>query len=226
MLVVLDAELDINRGACVGLIFDLGFRQRSLVVRTPVNRLHALVDIPALVHLAKDPDFPALKRAVHGQVRMFPIAADAKALELLSLAVDEILREVVAGFAELGNRHLLAIQLVLLDDGGFDRHSVVIPTGDIRNAVAHHHLGLVDEILENLIHRSAHVNVAVREGRSVVQHEQRLALAVLLHKVIQVDGLPVLLHFRLSLRQSRPHGEIGNGQIQCACVILCHILHS
>ena len=222
LLVVLDPEFDINRGAFVGPVFNLRFCQRGLVMRAPVDRLHALVDIPALVHLAEDLDFPALKRAVHGQIRMLPIGADAQALELLALAVNEILRKLVAGFAELRNRHFLAVQLVLLDNCRLNGHTVVVPARDIRHAVTGHQLGFVDEILQNLVHRRAHVDVAVRERRSVMQHEKRLALAVFLHEVVEVNRLPVFQHFRLPLRQTRAHGEIGYGEVERACVILCH----
>ena len=118
---------------------------------------------------------------------------------------------------------MLAVQLVLLDDGRLDGHAVVIPAGGEGHAIARHHAGLVDKILEDLVQGVAHVNVAVGKGRAVVQNIERLILCVLLHLVIQVDGIPVPKHIGLSLRKPCAHGKFGLWKIECACVILCHV---
>ncbi|MNI99532.1 hypothetical protein D3C73_1586340 [compost metagenome] len=52
------------------------------------------------------------------------------------------------------------------------------------------------------------MDIAVRIRRSVVQDEFRFALPALLHLRIDVDVLPMLLHFRLGLRQIAAHREI------------------
>ena len=116
---------------------------------------------------------------------------------------------------------MLTIQLVLLDDSGLDGHTVVIP-GRKGNAIAGHHVGLVDKILQDLVQGVAHVDISVGKGRAVVQDIQGLILGILLHFVVKIDGVPVFQHFRLTLGESRTHGKFGTGQVQCAGVVFCH----
>ena len=205
---VLQGELDIDGRAGIVLILDFGLGQRRLVLGAPVHGLQALVDIALAVHLAEDLDLLGLKGLVHGFIGMLPVAEDAEAAEAAHLTVDEVLCKGLTGIAELRDRHGLVVELVLLDDGGFNGHAVVVPAGNIGRVIAAHRMGADDEVLERLIECVAHVDIAVGERRAVVQDERRLALVLFEHQAVDVDLVPVLQHARLALRQARAHREV------------------
>ena len=205
---VLQGELDVDGRAGIVLILDLGLGQRRLVLGAPVHGLQALVDIALAVHLAEDLDLLGLKGLVHGLIGMLPVAEDAEAAEAAHLTVDEVLCKGLTGVAELRDRHGLVVELVLLDDGGFNGHAVVVPAGNIGRVIAAHRMGADDEVLERLIERVAHVDIAVGERRAVVQDERGLALVLFEHQAVDVDLVPVLQHARLALRQARAHREV------------------
>ena len=118
------------------------------------------------------------------------------------------------------------VELLLLDDGAFDGHAVVVPAGDVRDIAAAHHVAAVDEVLEGLVQRVAHVDVAVGERRSVVQGEQGLALVLLQLQVIEIHLIPAPEHLGLPLRKTGAHGKIGFRQIQCLIIIFGHMVLS
>ena len=210
-LVVVDGELDVDRGAGVVLVLDLRLGQGSLVLGAPVDGLQALVDVALAVHLAEDLDLLGLELLVHGQIGLLPVRHDAQALEALALPVHILQGEVPAGGAEVGDGHGLAVELVLLDDGGLDGHTVVVPAGDVGGVKAPHGPGADDEVLEGLVQGVAHVDVAVGEGRAVVEHEAGLARVALPQLGIDVDLVPFGQHSGLPLGQPAPHGEGGVG---------------
>ncbi len=226
-LVVVDGELHKGGGAGVVLVLDLGLGQSGLVVGAPVDGLQALVDIALLVHFPKDLHLFGLKAGVHGQVGVVPVADDAHPLEALALHVHIVLGKLMAGGAELRHRHLLVVELVLLDDGGLNGHAVVVPAGDIGGVIAPHGVGANDDVLDGLVQGVAHVQGAVGEGRAVVKGEPGLILVLLQQLPVDVDFFPACQHFRLPLGQAGPHGEVGLWQIDGGIVILGHsVLHS
>ena len=208
-LVVVHGEFHIDGGAGVLLILDLGLRQGSLVVGAPVDGLQALVDIALFIHLPEDLHLLGLKAGVHGEVGVVPVPHHADALEGVPLDVHIVGGEVMAGGAELGDAHGLVVQLVFLDDGGFDGHSVVVPAGDVGGVVPPHGVGPGDDVLDGLVHGRSHVDGPVGERGAVVEVEEGLALVLFEELVVDVLVLPALEHLRLPLGQSRPHGEVG-----------------
>ena len=217
--IVVHGELHIHRGAGVVLILDLRLGQRRLVVGAPVHGLEALVDVALLIHLAEHTDLLRLEGGVHGLIGVVPITHHAHALEALPLDIDIVVGKLMAGRAELRHAHGLAVELVLLDDGALDGHTVVVPAGDIGGVVAPHGVGSGDDILEGLVHGGAHVDAAVGKGRAVVEIEEGLALVLLQQLVVHVLLLPALEHLRLPLGQARPHGKVGLGQVDGLVVI-------
>ena len=207
-LVVVHRELDVDRGAGVVLVLDLSLGQSGLVLGTPVDGLEALVDVALAEHLPEDLDLLGLELLVHRAVGMRPIGHDAEALEALALPVHVVQREVAAGGAEIRYRHGLAVELVLLDDGGLDRHAVVVPAGDVGGVIAAHGPGTDDKVLEGLVQRVAHVDVAVGERRAVVEDELGLARVLLAQLVVDVDLVPALEHAGLPLGQPAAHGKV------------------
>ena len=160
-LVVADLELYVNRGALIGLVLDLCLCERGLVLGAPINRLKSLVDVSLLEHLAEHPDLCRLELGGHSGIRMLPVAYKSESLELLHLSVDKALREFFAGGAELGDRHLLAVDLILLENCRLDGHTVVIPAGYVGDLVSRHRFILVDKVLDGLIEGVTHVDVSV-----------------------------------------------------------------
>ena len=209
-LVVTDAEFYINGGTFVGIVLNFRLCKRGFVFGAPVDRLESLVDITLAVHLPENLDLPCLKRGIHGQIRVLPISQNAQADKLFPLNVHILLRKLMAGSAELRDRHLLAVDLVLFDDSRLNGHAVVVPSGHIRHAITGHCLVLIDKILQGLVHRSSHMDVSVGKGRSVVQNKQRLIRTVFQHGMIEINRFPIPEHLRFSLRQVRPHGKVGN----------------
>ena len=175
----------------------------------PVDGLEALVDVALFVHRAKDLDLFCLKARGHGLIRMLPVGDDAEALEAFHLDIDIVLRKIVARGAELRDGHGLMVQLVLLDDGRFDRHAVVVPAGDIGGIVPAHSRRAVDEVLDALVERVAHVKRAVGERRAVVQREQGLAAVLLEKLVVKVEFFPVLQHIWFAHWKAASHREAG-----------------
>ena len=218
-LIVMHGELHIHGGAGIILILDLSLSQSGLVMVAPVHGLQALVDVALLVHLAKDLDLLGLKAGVHGLVGVFPVGHHAQALKALHLDADILFGIGVAGGAEVRHAHGLAVELLLLDDGALDGHTVVIPAGDIGCVPATHGVGPDDDVLQGLVQGVAHVEAAVGERRAVVKGEAGLTLVLLQQLVVEVHVLPALEHLRLPLGQTRPHGEVGLGQIDGLVVI-------
>ena len=217
--VVIHGELHIHRGAGDVLIFNLGLGQSGLVVGTPIHGLETLVDVAVAIHLAEHPDLLGLKARVHGLVGMLPVTHYAHALEALPLHINVVVGKLMAGGAEICHAHSLVVELVLLDDGAFDGHAVVVPAGDIGGVVAPHGVHTGNEVLQGLVQGVTHVQGAVGEGRAVVQVKEGLALILFQQFIVKVQFLPVLEHFRLPLGQPRPHGKAAFAHVQCAFVL-------
>ena len=221
-LVVVEGELHEGGGAGVVLVLDLGLGQGGLVVGAPVDGLEALVDVPPLIHGPKDLHLFRLEGGIHGEVGVVPVSQGAQALEALALHVHIVLGKLVAGGAELGDGHGLPVELVLLDDGRLDGHAVVIPPGNVGGVVPTHGIGPDDDVLDGLVQGVAHMQVAVGEGRAVVEGEPGLALVLFQQLPVDVQLLPPVEHFRFPLGQARPHGKVGLGQVDGCIVILGH----
>ena len=86
--------------------------------------------------------------------------------------------------------------------------------GDERRAETRHGLGFDDEVLQNLVERGAHVDIAVGEGRAVVQDEFRRVRPGGLDLAVEIGFLPMPEEQRLALDQIRLHREIGSGQVE------------
>jgi len=90
---------------------------------------------------------------------------------------------------------------------------VAVPAGNIVGVEAGHALILNNDILEHLVHRGTHMDIAVCIGRAVVEGIGRLALVLLGKGVVKAVLLPLIQHFRLSLGEVAPHREVGLGKI-------------
>ena len=224
-----DMEADENGIAVVLAVLDLGLSQSGAAVGAPVNGLQALVDVALLCHLTEDLDLAGLKLRLQGQVGVLKVTDDAQTLELVAHDVDVLGGELFANLAQLQ----LGDVLLLLADGGqrlqLNGQAVGIKAGHIGSLEALHVLVADDDILDDLVQRGAHVDVAVCIRRAVVQNELGLAVVVLDELIVQVVVFPVLEHDRLLFGQACAHLEQRLGQIQRTVVlrlILSQWLHT
>src|SRR3546814_4971230 len=66
----------------------------------------------------------------------------------------------------------------------------------------------------------AHMDVAIGVGRAIVQNKALPSFALFAQTVIDADLCPALGHGRFLLRQSRLHGEGGDGKEDGILVVL------
>jgi hypothetical protein len=82
---------------------------------------------------------------------------------------------------------VLAVQLL---DLVFDRKAVAIPARNVGCVETGERLRADDDVLEDLVDRLAEVDVAVGEGRAIVQDEAWTALAGLADLFVELLALP------------------------------------
>ena len=223
--VLRDVETHEDGIAVVLAVLDLGLCQSRAAVRAPVHGLQALVDVALLCHLAKNLDLACLELRLQGQIRMLEIADNAQTLELVAHDIDVLGSKLFADLAQfqLGN------VLLLITDGGqslqLDWQAVGIKAGHIGSLETLHVLIADNDILDDLVQGSTHVDITVCVRRAVVQDELRLALVVLHELVVQVVVVPILEHDRFLLGQAGAHLKQGLGQIQSTVVLRLILSH-
>ena len=204
---------DRRRGMVV--VLDLGLGERGLLDHRPHHRFLAAIELAReqeLGELAEDPGFGAV---VHRGVGIVPVAEHAQALELRALDVDPVQRELAALAAELGRRDgvlVLAGLAVALLDLPLDRQAVAVPARDVDRVLAQHLLAAVDHVLEDLVERGAHVEMAVGVGRAIVEDELLAPPGVLAQPPPEAQLLPARQDLGLARRQVGAHREVGARQ--------------
>ena len=161
-------EADIDRKILPVLVFDFRFRESTLTVEAPVDGLQSAVQIALLQEHAERADFLRLVAKGHRRVRMLPVAQDAEALELRLLPRDLLGCIGTAEPQRFFHRQMLAMRLF---DLYLDGHTMAIPAGHVGRIEPRHRPALDDEILQYLVERVADVDIGVRIGRAIVQHE-------------------------------------------------------
>ena len=208
-----ERELHVDRRRGVVLVLDLGLGERRAAVDAPVDRLLAFVDQALLDEPAERARDRRLILEVHRQVRIVPRAEDAEALELLAHRADEALGVRAARAAEVGDRHLALLRAELAIDLQLDRQPVTVVADDVRRVEPGHRPRFDDELLEDLVERRAHVDVAVGVRRAVVQHELRRAGPARANLPVEVHRGPPGERLGLARRQVRLHREVGARQV-------------
>ena len=162
-----DGKFHINGRVFAVLIFHFRFGQRRLRAGAPKNRLHAFVNEAFLDEDREGAENFRFVSRIEREIGMLPIAEDAEPLELLALDVDKLARERFRFLAHLERRKPARF----LHDFVFDRQPVAIPAGHVRRAKSRHRFRFHHEILQDFVERGAHVDVAVRERRAVMEDE-------------------------------------------------------
>ncbi len=215
----LQREAHIDRWRRVVLVFDLGFGQRGLVARAPVDRLLAAEQIAATGKRRQCADDGRLVGRLQRQVRVLPAAEHAQPAELAALDVDEAQRVLLARGADVGLGHAQLLVAQVAVDLELDRQAVGIPAGHVRRPMTHHRVALDHEILEDLVEHVAVVNVPVGVRWSVVQDVGRRVLARLLDPLVQPAVFPRLQHLRLAPSQVAAHGKRSLGEVDRVLVL-------
>ena len=182
-------------------------------MRAPVHGLLALVDHLLLDELAERAHDRRLVFELQRLVRIVPGAENAEALEVAALDVDVLFGVGPAGAAEVRRAHLLLLRAELAIDLQLDRQAVAVPAGKVRRVEAKHVVRLDDEVLEDLVERVTHVDLAVGVRRPVVQQVLRGALAGRANPAVKVHRVPAGHGFRLGRLQVRLHRESGTRQV-------------
>ncbi len=195
-------------------VLQLGVGQGRLAFGAPVDRLQPAVDALLLHERSEGLQHRGLVLRVHREIGTLPVAPDPEAAELLALDADEVAGGLGGARPQLHGVDLMAVEVKAADGGDLGRQAVVVPAGHERAVEAPHGLVLDDHVLQDLVERLAEVDVAVREGRAVVQDVLGAALSVVLNGPIEVDLLPEPLEAGLHLAEVGPHGEIGFREVQ------------
>ena len=210
-----DLERNVDLGRDDVLIFDLGLGERGLFDGAPHHRLGSAVHLAGGGELEQLGDDRGLAGVVHREVRVVPVAEHAQPLELGALDRDPFGGVVAAFGAELGAGDVVLVELALAVrflDLPFNRQAVAVPAGHVGRVLAEQRLRADDDVLEDLVHRVAHVDVAVCVGRAVVEDEARRACAGGADLVVEAGLLPFREDLGFLAREAGFHGEVGAGE--------------
>ena len=86
-----------------------------------------------------------------------------------------------------------------------DRQAVTIPAGHEDRVRSAHRARLDHHVLQNLVERGPHMDVAIRVGRPVVQNPEGSVLTGGAEPAVDVHRLPAREHLGLGLRQVGLH---------------------
>ena len=218
--VIGELKADIDRIALVLGILDFGFCQSSTILRAPVNGFHALVDIAFLGHLAKDLHLACLKFGAQGQVGVGEIALNAQAGELAVHHINMLGSKLFADLAQfqLGNAGLFIAQRG--QSLQLNGQTVGIIARNIGSTVARHVLFTDDDILDDLVQGSTHMDITVGIRRAIMQNKARQIRVMFDHFFVDVVFLPILQHFGFLFRQPGTHFKGGSHLMDGIIVIL------
>ncbi len=207
-----DLERDIDLGRGDVLIFHLGLGQGGLLDRGPHHRLGAAIELAGLGELEQFARDHRLGRIIHREVGIVPLAHHAQPLELLALRGYPLGCISAAFGAELRDRHLVLVLLlgaIGLLDLPLDRQAVAIPAGNVRRVLAEQRLGADDDVLQHLVHRMAHMDIAIGVRRAIMEDEALAAGTGGAQPAVQIVGMPLGENRRFLGGKPRLHREIG-----------------
>ena len=196
------------------IVFDLGFSQRGAARDAPIDRFLAAINETLLHDVGEQAQLVRFVFLGQREVGMIPVAEHAQPLELRALDVDVFVRVGLARLADRdGVRRGIAGFAHVLGYFELDGQAVAIPARHIRRMEAAQGLVLDDDVFEDLIQRGADVDIAVGEGRAIVQHESFRADSPGLDAGIKPGGFPLVQPRRLPRDQVGLHRKVGLRQI-------------
>ena len=177
------------------VVFNFGFRERRLVLQTPVNRTRAFVNPAALDKTREHARRLGLVMVRHREIRIVPFAEDAESFEVARLAFQRILRMLAADPPESLNAQLTLLLPLFLEgafDVCFDWQTVAVVTGHVRRVETHHRARFDDKVFKNFVHCGAEMDIGIRVRRTVVQNELLAALTGAPDQTVKVELGPFL----------------------------------
>ena len=216
-------EVDVHRQVFPVLVFEFGFSQCRLVGDGPV---HWFVPTghQTLVHqIGEAFQNHFLVRRVHGEVGRVVFGVGQKSGHLVGLDLHELLGERLAFFSNqqstlvLPHRgqcftaarfHQVGHHLV------FDRQTMAIPPWHEGHLVPLHQTRTNHKILQHLVEQVPQVQVAVGEGRTIVEHKWLRSRTSLAQFFGEIDLGPPGHRRWLVGGKASPHGEICLGQVE------------
>ena len=148
---------------------------------------------------------------------MVPVPQHAEAAERGLLDVDPLAGKFLGAAADFRGAEAAGF----LDDLEFDGETVAVPAGDVRRLEAGHGLRFEDKVLDDFVEGGAHMDVAIGEGRAIVEQEARgtLGLAAGLDFLIETTAFPGSETDGLAQDQVRLHGKVGFRQVDGVLVV-------
>ena len=214
-----DGERHVDGRRLLVLVFHFRFRQGGGAVQAPVHRLEALGQVTTGGDLAERADDVRLGVVVHGQVGVIPVAEHAQPLKVAGLAFHLLGGELPALLAEGGGVHLVAGLAHLLLHLQLDGQPVAVPARHVGGIVAVQGARLDDDVLEDLVHRVADMNVAVGVRGAIVKDELGTSGGRFANPAVQIALLPLVQTLGFALGQTGLHREVGVGKIKRRLVI-------
>ena len=155
---------DVPKLARLGLVLNLGVGQRSRAVRAPVDNTVALVDQALVIQVDKHLADCLGAALVHREALTLPVAGRAELFQLadnavavLVLPVPDALEEFLAAEVVTGQALFLAQVLLYLDLGS---DTCMVGAGHPQRFITLHTLGADEDILQGLVKRMTHVQLA------------------------------------------------------------------
>src|SRR3989338_1338498 len=100
---------------------------------------------------------------------MFPVAEYTEPLKFCPLYVHILKSEIACLLPELYLRHIALFYFKVLHQLVLHGEAVAVPSRDKRHFKSSHRIKFYDDVFQDLIQRMAHVYIAVRVWRAVVQ---------------------------------------------------------
>ncbi len=219
-----DSKLHPDHRNFAVVILYFRFGQRGALHRAPHDRLGAAHQRTAHRHAQEFADDGGFALEFHGEIGIVPLALDAERAELLRLNVYPFLGKGATGRAELVARNIILSAVLaaeLFFHLPFDRQAVTVPARQVGRVMAGHLVRAHDDVLDDLVHRRAEMDVPVRVWRAVMQ-DPRLGAAcfrISAQFLVKLEIVPALDPVRLALGQAAAHREFGGGQEQRVAII-------
>ena len=213
---VVDGKRHVDGRRGLLLILDLRLGESGLRPEAPEHGPLGTIDKALLHKLGEGAHDVGLVGGREGQVGVVPVTEDAEALEGFFLHLHKAAGKRLGACADFGGAEILGFLHHLELDG----QTVAVPAGDVGRVKAGHRLRFDDEVLQHLVQRGAHVHVAIRERRAVMQDELRLAGHLLHDALVKPGLLPLRQPLRFTRDEIGFHRKVGLRRADGVLVVL------
>ena len=195
----LDLIAQMPEMALLRLVLDLDVRDGRVAGRAPVRDARALIDQSFFIEAHKDFADGAAAALVHREALAVPVERGAERTQLEHDAAAELLLPVPDALEELLAAELIAVRALLAQRALYlrlRRDAGVIATRDPNRVVALHAVVADQDVLQRVVERMAHVQLA-RDIRRRDDHAVRLLVDLRVEELVLLPELIPLLLKRL-----------------------------